>query len=165
MSSKFFLERLTHPLRLLTLLGGLLAGAAAAAPAQAVLPFAAETWSELGRSPLRPLAVVFSTTDCVHCPAVIERLADAIRGSRSRVRLAVVVMDGAGQHAALSQDSHYRQAAALYAFDGDAMALRYAVNPDWRGLTPYVALIPAAGATQFHTGAPPPAALRAFLRR
>jgi hypothetical protein len=80
------------------------------------------------------------------------------------VRLAVVVMDGAGQEKLLRADRHYRHANLLYAFDGDGMALRFKVNPEWRGLTPYVALIPATGETRFHTGSPPADAVRAFLR-
>lgn len=150
------------------LLGALLAATSAhAAPASVppVLPFGAATWGELARSPARPLAVVFSTTDCAHCPAAIDKLATAIRESRSKVRLVVVVMDGAGQEEALRDDGHYRDANALYAFDGDATALRYRVNPGWRGLTPYVALVPAEGATRFFTGAPPLPALQAFLQR
>lgn len=162
MSCRSFLERRA---RLVVLIGGWIASAATAVAAPpAVLPFATHTWGELARSSSRPLAVVFSTTDCTHCPAVIASLADAIRKSRSRVRLLVVVMDGAGQEEALRADRHYRQAAGLYAFDGDAMALRYQVNPAWRGLTPYVALIPATGEAAFHTGAPPAAALQTFLR-
>jgi len=157
-----FLER---RVRLLCLLGALLASAAPAhAAAPAILPFAAGTWSALEHSPLRPMVVVFATTDCVHCPRVIDSLAAAIRQSRSGVGLVVVVMDGAGQESALRKERHYRKASALYVFDGDAVALRYTVNPDWRGLTPYVALVPAAGATRFHTGAPPPTVVRAFLR-
>lgn len=162
MSCLSFLERWG---RRLAPLGVLLAVAApaCAAPA-AILPFAADTWRELGQSPLRPLAVVFTTTDCVHCPKAIDSLATAIRRSRSGTRLVVVVMDGAGQEPALRADRHYRKASRLYAFDGDVMALRYTVNPEWRGITPYVALIPAAGETRFHSGPPPSQALRAFLR-
>lgn len=162
MSCQYSLERLA---RLVALLSALLAPLvpASAAP-QAILPFAAETWSELGQSPLRPMVVVFSTTDCAHCPKVIDSLAASIRGSRSAVRLVVVVMDGAGQEDALRKDRHYRKANALYVFDGDAMALRFKVNPDWRGLTPYVAFVSAAGATRFHAGPPPADAVRDFLR-
>ena len=43
------------------------------------------------------------------------------------------------------------------------MALRFKVNPDWRGLTSHGAMIPATGSTRFQTG-PTPAAVRAFLR-
>ena len=161
MSCPFFPER---RMRLLALLGGLLAAAPAFAAPSAILRFGADTWSELRQSPSRPLAVVFSTTDCVHCPKVIDSLADAIRKSGSGVRLVVVVMDGAGQEDALRQDSHYRKAKFIYTFDGDAVALRYKVNPAWRGITPYVALVPAAGEVRFHSGPPPPEALRAFLR-
>lgn len=151
--------------RLLVLVGGVFAAATSAVAASAaLLPFGMDTWQELERSRAQPLAVVFSTTDCVHCPKVIDNLAREIRASRSRVRLVVVVMDGAGQESALRSDRHYRSATALYAFDGDVAALRFRVNPDWRGLTPYVALIPAAGETRFHSGLPPSAALRAFLR-
>lgn len=157
-----FLERRARSAALIGAVFAFAATAVAAPPA--VLPFGTGTWGELARSPARPMAVVFSTTDCAHCPQAIDRLADALRQSRSRLRLAVVVMDGAGQEAALRADRHYRRADALYAFDGDAMALRYTVNPDWRGLTPYVAFIAATGAIEFHTGSPPVPALRAFLR-
>lgn len=146
------------------LLCGLVASSAAVAAAPPLQAFGAATWNELARSPARPLAVVFSTTDCTHCPKVIDEIAAAIRKSRSKARLAVVVMDGAGQEAALRADPHYRNAKALYAFDGDAVALRYQVNPDWRGVTPYVAFIPAAGAVSFHAGHPPPDVLRRFLQ-
>ena len=161
MSCQFSLERRA---RLLVLFGGLLASTAPAfAAPRTILPFTADTWADLVHSPSRPMAVVFSTTDCVHCPKVIDSLADAIRKSRSAVRLVVVVMDGAGQEKALRADRHYRKARVLYAFDGDAMALRFKVNPDWRGLTPYVALIPAAGEARFHTGPPSSDAVQAFL--
>lgn len=148
--------------RLVALAAVLASVAAASAAPQNVLPFRANTWNDLAHS--KPLAAVFSTTDCVHCPKVIDELAMAIRKSGSPVRLAVVVMDGAGQDAALRTDRHYHKANILYAFDGDAMALRFKVNPDRRGLTPYVARIPATGVTRFHTGLPPSAAVRDFPR-
>ena len=151
--------------RLLFLIGGLFASVATAFAAPVnVLPFGMETWKELGLSPSRPLVVVFSTTDCGHCPAVIDSLAQEIRKSQTKARLTVVVMDGAGQEKLLRADRHYRHADFLYAFDGDGMALRFKVNPEWRGLTPYVALIPVTGAPRFHTGAPPPDVVRGFLR-
>lgn len=136
---------------------------ALAAPA-AVQPFGPQTWGDLQRAGAKPQVVVFTTTDCSHCPAVIDQLAAAMRKSPVKSRLVVVVMDGAGQEAALLADRHYRQADALHVFDGAAVSLRYRVNPDWRGLTPYVVLLPAGGAPRYFNGAPPAASLRAFLQ-
>lgn len=147
---------------LLCALWATLAAPSIAAPT--VRPFGKNTWQELKSAPQRPLAVVFTTTDCTHCPKVIDRLAAKLRQPRASARLVVVVMDGAGQEASLGQNPHYRQAGRLYAFAEDETMLRYAVNPDWRGLTPYVALLPAAGAPRFHTGAPPDAAVDRLLQ-
>lgn len=138
------------------------AGALAAPPA--VQPFGLQTWGDLQRAGAMPQVVVFSTTDCSHCPTVIDQLAAALRKSPAKPRLVAVVMDGAGQEAALLTDRHYRQADALHVFDGDAVSLRYRVNPDWRGLTPYVVLLSARGVPRYFNGAPPAAALRAFLQ-
>lgn len=138
-----------------------------AAPAGAVptvRPFSKQTWNDLKASPSRPLAVVFTTTDCTHCPKVIDQLAARLRKAQAAARLVVVVMDGAGQEGTLRQDAHYSQVGQLYAFADDETTLRYAVNPDWRGLTPYVALLPAEGAPRFHTGAPPDSALDCLLK-
>ena len=147
------------------LFAALLCGAVSALAAPAVVQyFDRETWNTLQRDSGRPQAVVFSTTDCSHCPAAIKQLAAALRNSPSKPRLAVVVMDGLGQEAALQADMHYQRADALYVFSGDAVSLRYRVNPDWRGLTPYVVLLPASGAPRYFNGVPPAGALRAFLQ-
>jgi hypothetical protein len=132
-----------------------------AAPAT-VQQFDSQTWLSVQRSRNRPQAVVFSTTDCSHCPAAISKIAAALDKSPSKPRLAVVVMDGQGQEFTLRTDKHYRVADALYVFDGDAVHLRYGVNPDWRGLTPYVVLLPTSGAPRYFNGVPPAEALRAF---
>ncbi len=155
-------EFATRARRLAALLLTVSAGALAA-PA-AVLPFGPHIWAELQQAGARPQVVVFSATDCTHCPAAIDKLAAALRQSPARPRLAVVVMDGQGHEAALLADRHYRQADTLYAFDGDPVSLRYRVNPDWRGLTPYVVLLPAKGASRYYNGVPPAAALRDFLQ-
>lgn len=143
-----------------------IATSAAAAP-QAVGSFDGVTWRSLQASLDRPTAVVFSTTDCVHCPAAIEALAREIRrrkwmtgeraiGTRATgkratgkraAELVVVVMDRApgDDDARLMRDAHYRAADRLFAFSGQGAALRYSVNPDWRGVTPFVAfLVPGA---------------------
>lgn len=134
-----------------------------AAPAE-VLPFDGNTWNSLLDSPGRPLVVVFSTTDCVHCPKVIKTMADAIQAAQSGTRLVVVVVDGLGLEKHLRQDKTYRKADALYVFHGDELALRFSVNPEWRGLTPYIAFVQKSGAASFHTGLPAADSIRRFLR-
>lgn len=142
---------------LLTALG--LIGASAAAPttapttAPAIEPFTAERWQQLLATE-RPAAVVFSTTDCAYCPAAIDALAKELRASRRRAKLMVVVMDGEGQEAALQADKHYRHADRLYTFQGNPVALRYSVDPHWRGMTPYVAVIARHGDPVFFIGTP-----------
>lgn len=161
MSSRFSPDPVRIACRLAAALLSFSAGAFAAPGS--VLPFGPQAWTELqGKG--RPQAVVFSTTDCSHCPAAIDRLAATLRSSSVRPRLTVVVMDGQGQEASLLTDRHYRQADAIYAFDGDAANLRYRVNPDWRGVTPYVVLLPARGEPRYFTGSPPAAAMRSFLQ-
>jgi hypothetical protein len=141
----------------------LLSSGALAAPG-GVQAFGVDTWAKLQRSAVKAQAVVFTTTECVHCPVVIEQLATALGRSPRRVGLAVVVMDGQDQPAALLADRHYRLADTLYAFDGDTLALRHRVNPEWRGLTPYVVLLPAKGPARYFNGAPSADALRSFLQ-
>lgn len=140
------------------------AASAQAAPG-AVRDFDRATWQQMKQALPRPGVVVFTTTDCVYCPDVIEALAKDLKKGKSKAHLAVVVMDGAEQPEAVKADRHYRKADALYAFDGQAMAIRYAVNPDWRGMTPYVAMLPRTGDPKFFTGRPPAAEIDALLRR
>ncbi|MBL0123861.1 MAG: hypothetical protein IPP88_14430 [Betaproteobacteria bacterium] len=122
------------------------------------------TWAQMTTSLSKPSVVVFTTTDCSFCPAVIDALARELHPKgKSRAKLIVVVMDGAGQADTLPENPHYRRADDLYAFSGQDLALRYSVNPDWRGLTPYVALIPRKGAPRFVTGPPSTADLDALL--
>lgn len=134
------------------------------AAALPILPFSMDSWAKLSHSAGRPSIVVFSTTDCLYCPAVIDHLADYLKKHRAKARLLVVVMDGAEAGEALRSDPHYQLADALYVFNGNDMALRSTVNPQWRGITPYVAFMPATGTPQFTLGEPTAAALDAFLR-
>lgn len=129
-----------------------------------VKDFDKSTWTRITTSLPKPSAVVFTTTDCSFCPAVIDALArDLQPKGKSRASLFVVVMDGAGQADALLANAHYRRADGLYAFNGQDLVLRYSVNPEWRGLTPYVALIPRKGAPRFVTGQPLPADIDTLL--
>lgn len=134
----------------------LLAGltAAVAAP-KAVEAFDATTWPALQQA-RQPMAVVFTTTDCSHCPAVVEQLAQTVQQRRDGARLITVVMDmpPGEADAQLLATAHYRRCDRLMAFDGPVATLRYQVNPAWRGVTPYVALLRPGQPVKFVMGAP-----------
>ena len=138
-----------------TAASALVASVAAATP-QAVERFDARTWTGLQTTVGQPTAVVFTTTDCAYCPAVMDRLARDIRQGRLKARLVAVVMDAAPGESdrALMLDAHYRLADRLFAFDGDERALRYSVNPGWRGVTPYVAFLRPHSPPMWVTGSP-----------
>jgi len=113
---------------------------------------AAATWQRLRESLPRPAIVVFTATWCPHCPAV---LADLTAVARVRAApLVAVVLDGAAV-AGLSSALPYRHADRLFVVEGDETALRHAVDPRWRGVLPYVALLGADGsAPVFVAGMP-----------
>lgn len=129
------------------------AAAAAQAAPQKIEAFDAQSWQRFQAELPRPSAVVFSTTDCTHCPAAIATVAQQLKKGKKKIPLIVVVMDGDG-HPQLLQDAHYRQASRLFVFAGQTAALQYAVNPKWRGITPYVALLPENGAATLIAGTP-----------
>jgi hypothetical protein len=141
-----------HSRGLSALLLALSAVAAHAAP-HTIEPFDAHSWQRLQQELPRPAAVVFSATDCTHCPGAIAAVAQQLKARSPKIPLVVVVMDG-DQHPGLLQDAHYRQASRLFVFRGRSAALQYAVNPKWRGITPYVALLPENGAPLLITGSP-----------
>ncbi|EHR69426.1 hypothetical protein BurJ1DRAFT_0544 [Burkholderiales bacterium JOSHI_001] len=146
----------------LALLAG--AGAALAAP-RAVEAFDDTTWAALQGDKARPAVVVFTTTDCAHCPVVIEQLAAELRQRRLGATLVAVVMDQAPgeDDAALLADAHYRPAARLLAFAGSAAALRHQVQPRWRGVTPFVAFIAPPAPTLTVAGPPPAEMLQRYI--
>lgn len=125
---------------------------AAAAPA-VVESFDASTWATLQQSLEAPTAVVFTTTDCVHCPAVIEQLAAQVHKRRLNASVVAVAMDGDGVPGLL-RDPHYRPADRLFAFVGQSAPIRYAVSPGWRGMTPYVVFLAPARAPASVLGRP-----------
>lgn len=133
----------------------LLAGCAAMAQAapQKIEAFEADSWQRFQSTLPRPAAIVFASTDCTHCPATIAAVAEQLKHRKPQIALVVVVMDG-DQQPGLLRDPHYRQASRLFVFRGQSAALRYAVNPKWRGITPYVALLPKAGPATLITGRP-----------
>lgn len=134
--------------------------AATAAP-KTVEPFDASSWKQLTGSLQQPAAVVFTTTDCVYCPAAIQSLAGEIHKHKSRASLIAVVMDSSA--AELTRDPHYRPADRLFAFEGQLAALRYSVNPEWRGMTPYVALLAPGRPVTWVLGRPSIAQVEAWL--
>ena len=132
---------------------GGMAECAAALP-KGVLPFGPSTWQAMKRELPRPAVVVFTTTDCAYCPDVIDELAAEFRNATPRVALLVVVMDGAYKPASWLAEPHYRKADRLYAFQGQEAALRFGIDPKWRGITPFVAMLGRSGEPQLITGRP-----------
>jgi predicted membrane-bound spermidine synthase len=116
--------------------------------------FQSTTWTKFQSELPKPHIVVFSTTDCGHCPDVVLEISKAIKAGGKKVYLSVVVMDGLSHLDYLLSAPHYLVADKVFAFDGQANAIRHAVNPSWRGLTPYVALIPSRGEVDFILGNP-----------
>lgn len=112
-----------------------------------------------------PAVVVFTATTCAYCPAVIDGLSSAIQRSRVRAPLVAVVTDAtAGEDdATLLADAHYRLADRLFAFSGPERTLRYAVNPQWRGITPYVGFVSAGGDVRWVLGAPTEADVQGWV--
>jgi hypothetical protein len=58
----------------------------------------------------------------------------------------------------------YSEADGRYFFKGNTQALRYSVDPSWRGVTPFVALISSGGGMQFYAGGPPRDSLQRWAR-
>lgn len=128
----------------------------------AVLDFDAAIWARLLRAGPRPAAYVFTTTYCSTCPAVFEQLDTHLTTLRRQVELAAVVMDAQGERA-LMHAHHYRGATRVYAFNGFEPEIRQAVDPRWRNITPYVALLGRRGSDQRVIGPPTAAQLQAWL--
>lgn len=145
-------------------LAALSAASALAAP-PVVQPFAPGTWKALQTSIKHPTAVVFSTTDCTHCPAVIDRLAQAAATRKGMASVGVVVMDVIPGEAdeALQADAHLKRAGKLWAFASQPAALRYEVDPAWRGVTPYVVFLRPGAAPKAVIGPPSAADVQAWL--
>lgn len=122
--------------------------------------FTLDTWKRWTASPSRRVAVVFTTTDCEYCPAVIAQVREAIdRLPAPRPALRVVITDGDNFTSDIGAQRWYALADERFTFHGQDMPLRHAVNPRWRGETPYVALLAPPAAPRFVAGRPSPADL------
>lgn len=146
----------------LLLLASTVSSAPALAAAKQIENFDAHSWQRFQQDLARPAAVVFSTTDCSHCPAIIAALGEQLNKRNPQVPLIVVVMDGAEQPDLL-QEPHYKPASRLFVFQGLSAALQYSVTPNWRGITPYVALLPKNGEVKLVMGKPSAAELESWL--
>lgn len=146
-------------------LAGLACHRWASGAAPAVEAFEADTWKRLQAETRTPAIVVFSATWCPNCPAVLDDLARDRRRQRLKAPLLAVIMDvpPGESDAALLRDAHYRQADRLLAFSGPAPALRYSVDPRWRGATPFVALLMPGRPPRTITGPPSSADLDAWV--
>ena len=133
-----------------------------AAPTE-VETFDKSTWPALLGHHRQPAMIVFSSVSCTHCPGAIERLAARRAASQSATRLYVVLTDSEDDMAVLSS-SHHRLADRLFAFQGRAQSLQYAVNPDWRGMTPYIAYVDGKGGVRFVLGEPDERTMAIWLK-
>ncbi len=133
-----------------------------AAPTE-VETFDKTTWPALLSHHRQSAMIVFSSVSCTHCPGAIERLAARRAASQSATRLYVVLMDSEDDVAALSSP-HHRLADRLFAFRSRAQPIQYAVNPDWRGMTPYIAYVDGKGGARFVLGEPDERTLAIWLK-
>ena len=127
-----------------------------------VADFDATTWTKLLRSGPRPAAYVFTNSFCATCPQAFDALQKSVLASGKPVPTAAILMDVQGERA-LAHAHHYAGVTTVYAFDGFEPAIRQAVDPTWRNITPYVVLVARNGTLQRVTGQPNAAQLKAWL--
>lgn len=132
-----------------------------AAPA-AVESFDKSSWQQLLKQTNSPTIVVFSSVTCTHCPGAIDRIAGGLSAARSGTRLIVVSIDSEDD-ASLLLDPHLASVSRVFAFNGSTQALQYAVNPGWRGMTPYIAYLDGKRSVRFVLGEPKEAVLREWI--
>jgi hypothetical protein len=127
-----------------------------------VADFDAATWTKLLRSGPRPAAYVFTNSFCATCPEAFEALHLRAQAFGKPVEMAAILMDVQGPRA-LAHAHHYAGVTKIYAFDGFEPAIRQAVDPTWRNITPYVVLVGKDGKLQRVTGQPDAKQLKAWL--
>jgi hypothetical protein len=132
------------------------AGGKAAPPS--VERFNAQTWPQLQRDLQRPAIVVFTATYCVSCPALLAHLSNELKTRSPKAPIVAVVIDEADDEQ-LMTNGHYERASRLFVFEGNETSLRHQIDPRWRGVTPYVALLPTQGKPVFVAGTPSDAQL------
>ena len=142
-------------LALLVLLGALCGASVCAAP-RSVEPFGVGAWPALQASVKQPTVVVFTATWCASCPQVLESLVAELQQRKVKATIMAVVMDVAPgeKDSSLVRNAHYKRVDRLFAFDGQAPAIRDRVDPKWRGAAPYVVLLSPNAPPRVSTGMP-----------
>lgn len=143
-------------LRLVGLLIGMLGAASVSAAPRAVEAFGVGAWSALQASVKQPTVVVFTATWCATCPQVLEGLVAELSQRKIKASIVAVVMDVAPgeKDKSLIRNAHYKRVDRLFAFDGQAPAIRDRVDPKWRGAAPYVVLLAPNAPPRMSTGMP-----------
>jgi thiol-disulfide isomerase/thioredoxin len=159
-----FLDELRRAKQAIVAIAGvtIVATATPASPTH-VEPFDANTWAKLQEDLPRPAAVVFTATYCANCPEVLAQLERALHERGAKGEIVAVVIDEADAET-LANNHHYTHATRLFVFDGNEAQLRFRVDPRWRGVTPYVALL-SADAIRFVAGPPKEQDLRQWLEK
>lgn len=142
----------------------ILAGMPATAAPPKVESFDLTTWERLQKESPRPSAIVFTATYCANCPAVLAKLGAALKQQRNKGEVIAVVIDEADTRELLAS-AHYEHATRLFLFSGNEAALRYRVDPRWRGVTPYTALLGANGSITFAAGVPSEEQIEGWLKK
>lgn len=119
-----------------------------------VLVFDQSTWATWQQQKKRPHVLVFSRSDCAHCPAVLKQIALELKQRHLKAGLGVVLMDGIEVAQAIADEPYYKVVNQFYAASVDETKLRYAINPTWPGITPYVAIMDKRGQLHFVMGPP-----------
>lgn len=128
-----------------------------------IASFDTHTWTRLVEKGPRPAAYIFTATTCSTCPDIFEKLRVFVMDAHRPVELAAVVMDVEGVRAVELGARRYLGLTRLYAFHGDAAALRRSVDPQWPGTTPYIVLLGRDGSVQRSVGVPDAAMLKKWL--
>ncbi|MBH9577554.1 hypothetical protein [Inhella proteolytica] len=113
--------------------------------------FGPQTFQQLQQQVQAPTWLVFSATYCGNCPAVVAGL----RRQHAGMPLWLVLTDD-------GEETHPLPAERRWRFEGHELALRHAVNPQWKGITPYLALLRPGQAPLFALGQPSNAQLQAL---
>lgn len=118
-------------------------------------------WRQLVTQVAVPSIVIFTSETCAYCPGAIARIGASLAALRSRTQLLIVSVDG--DDAVLLHEGRYASANRLFVFRGKLQAMQYAVNPAWRGMTPYMAYLSPKAPPRFVLGEPDAKTLQGWV--